>query len=352
MTSIWQTIVRGRCQSVVAVVLLGLANGPVRAADVVVRRDQPNLSGAVTATSRDGVTLERRGEKIEVPANAIESITFEGEPPTLQLGRGAERTGNLSVALRRYEEAATASDKARPIVQSDLEFFLARCRARLALADPGELARAAELLEAYRSSHLTSYHYYPLHEWLGKVYARQGDRAKATAAFDELAKAPWKDLQWRADVGQGRLLLDAGDYAAALERFNRVLAESGESSAEKLLQQEALLAKAECLAAQGSYAEAETLLLGIIDNTPAEEASVQAAAHNALGDSMRAAGRPKDALLAYLYVDLLVASEQQEHAKALYYLGELFNQIGEPARAAEAWERLRATYPNSAWAKK
>jgi len=220
------------------------------------------------------------------------------------------------------------------------------------VADVAELSQAADLLEAFRARHLTSYHYYPLHDWLGKVYTRQGEPAKAKAAFRVLATAPWKDFQWRAEVAQGQLLLSAADYAGALEHFQRVLAGNAETPGEKAQQQEALLAKATCLSAQGDDDEAETLLRGLIEDTPAEEAAVQATAHCALGDSMRAAGKPKDALLAYLYVDLLLPSEQQEHAKALYYIAQLFNQLGQPDRAGEAQSRLKATYPNSTWAKK
>lgn len=332
--------------------LAGFASETLRAADVVTRRNQPNVSGTITATSREGITIQRRGEEIKIEANTIESIAYDGEPPVLRLGRSAERSGNLSVALRRYEEAAAALEDSRPIVKTDLAFFLARCRAKLAMTDAAELSRAAELLEAFRSSHLTSYHYYPLHDWLGRVYARQGEPAKARAAFQVLAAAPWKDLQWRAEVAQGQLLLGEADYAGAFEHFHRVLAGNAETPGEKAQQQEALLAKATCLSAQGDYDEAETLLRGLIEDTPAEDAAVQAAVHCALGDSMRAAGKPKDALLAYLYVDLLLPSQQQEHAKALYYLAQLFNQLGQPDRASEAQLRLKTTYPNSTWAKK
>lgn len=332
--------------------LAGFASETLRAADVVTRRNQPNVSGTITTTSREGVTLQRRGEEMKIEANTIEGIAFDDEPPVFRLGRSAERSGNLGVALRRYEEAAAALEAPRPLVKTDLEFFLARCRAKLARTDAAELSRAAELLEVFRSSHLTSYHYYPLHDWLGKIYARQGEPAKARAAFRVLAAAPWKDFQWRAEVAQGQLLLGEADYAGAFEHFQRVLAGKAETPSEKAQQQEALLSKATCLSAQGDYDESETLLRGLIEGTPAEDAAVQAAAHCALGDSMRAAGKPKDALLAYLYVDLLLPSQKQEHAKALYYLSQLFNQLGQSDRAGEAQSRLKTTYPNSTWAKK
>lgn len=324
----------------------------LHAADSVTRRGKPGVNGTLSATSREGVTIQRRGESIVVPTNEIERITFDDEPPALQLGRGAEQSGNLAVALRRYEEALAALANPRPVLKADVEFFLARCRAKLAMDDPRKLPEAVAAIEAFRSAYLTSYHYYPLHEWLGKVYAQQGDIAKARTAFAELAKAPWRDFQWRAQLAEGRLLMDTGDLTGALERFDRVLADDAATPSEKLLQQQARLAKGQCLTAQGTFEKAEAIFREIIDQTPADEAPVQAAAHNALGDLLREAGKPKDALLAYLYVDLLVPTEQSEHAKALYYIAQLFGELGQADRAKEARERLRSSYPNSPWASK
>src|SRR5438067_2480188 len=64
---------------------------------------------------------------------------------------------------------------------------------------------------------------------------------------------------------------------------------------------EARLAKAESLAGLKKYAEAEADVRDVIKTVPPEDAPAQSAAYNTLGDCLRAAGRPKDALLAYLH---------------------------------------------------
>ena len=55
----------------------------------------------------------------------------------------------------------------------------------------------------------------------------------------------------------------------------------------------------------------------MIQAAPAEDVPAQAAAYNTLGDCLRAANRPKDALLAYLHTDLLYSKDKEEHPRAL-----------------------------------
>ena len=82
---------------------------------------------------------------------------------------------------------------------------------------------------------------------------------------------------------------------------------------------------------------------------PAEDAATQAAAHNALGDCLRAAGRPKEALYAFLHTDLLFSKDKGEHARALAQISQLWRdpQLNRPDRAEEVMERLKQEYPRS-----
>ena len=74
-----------------------------------------------------------------------------------------------------------------------------------------------------------------------------------------------------------------------------------------------MLAKAESLAGTKKYKEAETLVRQVIQANPAEDAAAQAPAYNTLGDCLRAANRPKEALIAYLHTDLLYSKDKEEH---------------------------------------
>src|SRR5262249_36824907 len=82
-------------------------------------------------------------------------------------------------------------------------------------------------------------------------------------------------------------------------------------------------------------------LEGIIKGT--SDGRLRGLAYNLLGDLYRGTGKTEDALGAYLRVDALYNDDPDEHAKALYYLSELYRkrQKPDPARAEDCVERLR-----------
>lgn len=67
------------------------------------------------------------------------------------------------------------------------------------------------------------------------------------------------------------------------------------------------------------------------------------------GDCLREQGNDVDALLSYLLVDVMFASEKPLHAEALYRLVALWEKKGEKGKADEARDRLRSDYENSEW---
>lgn len=342
-----------RCSILLAatVVVAGALTGR---ADTVQRvGDGRSVGGTVVERSRTVITVRRPNERnVTVPANEIEAIRYDGEPPKLNLGRVAERRGDLDTALRFYRESASGTGEvlSQP-VREEIEFYVARCTAKLAQNQPELLPEAATQLERFRDQHADSHYYFPLHESLGTVYAAQGRTESARQAFEVVRSAPWKDSRLRARVAEGRLLQGEKKHEAAVALFDEILAEGGGTPEAERQLRAARLAKASSLVGLERYEEAEALIEEVIDDAPPED-SIQAEAHNALGDCLRAAGRPaKEALLAYLYVDLLCASEREQHAKALFYLSQLWEDIGRPARAEDALDRLKAEHPNSVWAK-
>ena len=53
-----------------------------------------------------------------------------------------------------------------------------------------------------------------------------------------------------------------------------------------------------------------------------------ASAYNTLGDCLRAAGRPKDALIAYLHTDVLFAKDKEQHPRAPETLPHSVEMLG------------------------
>ena len=75
-----------------------------------------------------------------------------------------------------------------------------------------------------------------------------------------------------------------------------------------------------------------------------------ARAYNALGTALRKAGKPYDALLAFLHVDILYFASPEDHAEALANLAALWHEVHKTDRAIQAQETLRKRYKNSRWA--
>jgi len=137
-----------------------------------------------------------------------------------------------------------------------------------------------------------------------------------------------------------------GKHQEAVAELDRLIAKFPEDSVSR---RSARLIKAESLAGLKRFDEAEKLVREVIQANPPENAAVQAPAYNTLGDCLREADRPKDALIAYLHTDLLYAKNQEEHPRALFQISRLFRRLKQDGRADEVWQRLKHDYPRSPW---
>jgi tetratricopeptide (TPR) repeat protein len=207
-------------------------------------------------------------------------------------------------------------------------------------------------LDAYRTAHPNSFRHYDVLLLLGETYLAKADYANAEPAFKELEQAPWDDYKMASRIAQGRLLLRKDDVAAAQSQFKSVADQPAKTDAEKARQYEARLGVATCLQRQNKFQEAAKELDEIIKQAPASDSKTMGEAYLRKGDNLLAAGQKKDALLAYLHVDVLFSGEKDLHAEALYHLATLWNEVAQPGRAADARAKLSGDYPNSEWAKK
>ena len=123
-----------------------------------------------------------------------------------------------------------------------------------------------------------------------------------------------------------------------------MLAASGNDAAAKEQKLSASLGKAVSLAETDQLDEAVGMIEQMILDTDPEQKELQARAYNALGDSYQRAGRTKDALLAYLHVDVLYSTVPDAHAEAFSHLATLWDAVGQSARAREAQATLDQQY--------
>ncbi|MBC7966776.1 MAG: tetratricopeptide repeat protein, partial [Fuerstia sp.] len=131
----------------------------------------------------------------------------------------------------------------------------------------------------------------------------------------------------------------------------QVIEQSAGDPASSTAQFDGLLGKAACQQKQGQIDEAIATLDGVIGQASESESQTLAQAWVLKGDCFRAKNMPKDALMAYLHVDVLYPSEPAAHAEALYHLVSLWAPAGHQDRSDEAMAKLSTKYPNSPWTK-
>jgi len=335
------------------------ATRSARAIDQVIRKSSTTPTrGKITAISKTGLTVKPQvGDDVVIPANDIVDVRWNGEPAKLITARGADRAARFSKALEAYADVATDPKSGAANIKLDLQFLVARATAGQALAGAGKLEDAKAKLEAFLQVGGNNFRFFACVGLLGRVELASGNHDQAKAQFVTLAAAPWLDYKMSGQSSQARVLLAQDSVDEALAAFQAVITQSGTSAdaAVKGQRYEAVLGKSTCLIrkqGQASYQAALKDLAGVLSEVSDTNTRVLAEAYLRQGDCLRLLGRQKEAVLAYLHVDLLFAAEASMHAESLFHLGTLWSAVGHPERASSARERLRSDYPQSPWTKK
>ena len=311
------------------------------------------LRGKITEETATEVVIEltQRASKkqVRVPLNDIRTLNYDGAAGlVMRRARALENAGQYDKAIAAYREASAPTEPNRARA---LQFGQRSAEALQALSRRSGRAQALKGLEQFRASHPDTRFHYAAHELIGRLHLADGDTVNAAAAFAELAAAPWPETKMRGANWAGRILMQQGDTKQAAARFAEVIAAQVATEESKRQQQEAMVLRGECLANMQRFQEAEELLTKVIDVASPEEPLIQARAHNTLGDVHRAAGKDVDALLAYLYVELMYKTNHTELPRALYNLAQLWRDVERPGKASAALEKLNRLYPESEWAK-
>jgi tetratricopeptide (TPR) repeat protein len=321
--------------------------------DIVRVANKPLVSGRVVGISHVEVVVEQGpsgGITKQIPVNEIISITYDQDPTGLKTARTHLAAGHFDEALASLEKLNPAQI-GRPAIRQDVEFYKAYCRAQLALGGSGEIAPAGKEMIAFVNNHKDSYHWLKANEIVGDLLVANGSFAAAETYYAKVGEVPWPDYKMRAGVAIGRALLAQKKYPEALKSFEGVLAINADDDLAQAQRTAATLGKARVLAAENKPEEAVKLAEGALAKIRLEQTALMAQAYNVLGTAQRAAGRPKDALFAFLRVDLLYAAVPEAHAEALFNLSQLWGDLQRPDRAAQARQTLQQQYKSSPWAK-
>jgi tetratricopeptide (TPR) repeat protein len=309
------------------------------------------ISGKIIRTSPLKVEIEQNDASKEIAVNQIENITYDSEPYSLKEAKKSIRDEKYEDALKTLGHIKS-DDISRKELLEDIDFYNALVASHLALNEPGKIADAGRLMIAFIKKYPDSYHYFQACEIVGNLLVENRSYAEAEDYYAKVAKAPWQDYQFRAAVAMGRVLLAQDKRAEALKTFENVLANPAEGPLSKPQIQAAKIGKAAVLAAMKQNDKAVELVETLIRQADPEDADTLARCYNVLGTALRQSGKDKEAMLAFMHVDLLYPSVSDAHAEALYNLAELWDKLHKTERAVRARQILVQQYKTSPWAQK
>jgi tetratricopeptide (TPR) repeat protein len=326
-----------------------MASASATAADTIYTYEGSPQLGDVKGYTKTELTLQRGSKTEKIPANTIERIRWDGEPPQLNIARNQELNGNYTAALDEYKKAQSGASEN---LKKDLQFMIARASINQAQSNPAELDKGIKLLDDFLKANPDHYLYYPAEMQLGKAYLAKKDYVSANTAFGKVERSPWNSYQMDAKNMKARVLLAQGNTKGALDAFNAVAKMDAKTESEVASQRAAQLGSALCLEKDGKPKEAIKMLDEIIKNVSSQQKALLAEAYIKKGDCYQALGESKEALIAYLHVDVLFPSEPALHAEALYHLSNLWGKVQKPERGVEARTVLQQQYPDSEWTQK
>ena len=308
-------------------------------------------SGEIIRISALGVTIEKSGKTTEITIPEIRSIIFRGEPSELTQARLNALGGAYESALTRL--AAINLDSVRgDYVKQEIEFWNVYCNAKLALVGSKPIREAGGALNKFVLSNKQSYHFLNANELLGDLLMSMGNYPAAQQKYTLLARAPWPAYRIKSSVLVGQTLLAQEKYAEALEQFQTALDIKDDSDEGKNQHLAAKLGLGVATSGLGKVQQGTSMVEQVIRGADPENANLLAPAYNALGACYTKAKQPKQALYAYLHVDLLYGHIGKSHAEALHHLAPLWETIGQDGEARRVRLKLVDQYPASQWAQK
>ena len=316
-----------------------------------IRLAKGSETGEVTKMTRYEVTLDKGAAgNAPISVNEIRSLVFEGEPTELTQARVSVGNGAFAKAITQLDKIAIDQVK-RDFVKQDIEFYKAYAASRLALSGTGEIIDAGKQLNSFARSNPHNFHGLEASEMMGDLLMASGKYDFAERQYAELAKAPWPVYKMRAAVSLGRSLQAQGKHAEAIQQFDAALAmpdDGPDAQGQKL---SATLGKAVSLAETSKGDDAVKIIQKVIQDADPQQKELHARAYNALGNCYEKSKQTKEALFAFLRVDVVYSNVPEAHAEALAHLVPLWKAVGNEEQSREARDTLLQKHGNSKWAK-
>lgn len=294
------------------------------------------IRGKIDRETPEVVRIDGR----DIALDQVAEVSYDNTGVSYSQARLQENNGDLPRAAELYQKAA--GEASNPLVVQDARFRHAAVLSRIAQGDPSRRDQAIEALRSITTELSNSRHIGPALELLARLQLQAEEFDAADATLGNLGKLGW--AADRAAVLRARVMVERGQSEQALRDLDALIGRLPEASEARRL---ASLARAESLAELKRYDEATQAVQAIIEAADPEDAETLAPAYNTLGDCLRAAGKPRDALFAYLNTDILYPGPADDHARALASIAQLWRMLNQNERANRVVERLQEEYPGS-----
>lgn len=304
------------------------------------------VRGIITSESPRDVKIQVNGKPETISVDDIANIDYANTPPAFFEAKLREKAGEFEAALDSYKRAAGASG-IKPYVQQLVKFRYASALADSTSSDAKKLPEAIDSLQEFVKTYPSSRHTANAAELLLNLVRSGSDEKQVDSVLADIAKIPGS--QARSNILKADLLTERGKPEEALKLLATTKSKIPKKSE---LERVAQSVQINALVAQKDFAEAEKQVRILIDSAEPNDYSALAPAYNALGDCLRAAGKPKDAIIAYLHTEILYEKSANEHAKSLASITQLWRILDKPDRAEQTLNKLATTYPRSQWLKK
>ncbi len=306
------------------------------------------ITGKVIDMSPTEIVVESKGASTKIPASEIRSVIYSGQSSAIT--RTAERinAGNYAQGL---EEVGKIEDKGNFYVAHELAYLKAYAEGHLALQGSFGARKAGTSLNNFLTKYKKSYHFAPATELKGRLLYALKFLDLAKAEFKLLTQSNWPQYVIKGHYHLAQTAIAQNNFDEAAAQCQQIIGfpDNDDTSPTYQLLAKCVQAKAQCLAGNPGTAEDDIKRIIKVENP--DNQAVFAAAYNALGVCYLKSGQLKEAREKFLMTHLLMYSESESHAEALYYLSQIWPQLENTDEANKTRELLKSRYRNSYWAK-
>jgi hypothetical protein len=326
--------------------------GPLHAADSIFLKADPAkpITGTLVSESPSGIKIKVKSDTKTYPAAEILDVTYDFQSgfkldynrainTEKKIATARNRKKALKDALTEYEgllPRLKAKEYSR--IRRNVEYKIAFLTVQVAQEDGSSLTPGIRKLQTFVSKNAGGWQIVPAAQLLGQLLIATNKFSEAENVYKELAdntNLP-QDAQLTFQLLAAKLSMRPGKYAEANTKLQSLVDKLPKGSRESL---RARIYQAECLAGMNRIAEAQTKLHALLDEVKDKE--VRAQIYNTLGQSHYLAKDYQGALWNFLRVDVVYHQNREEHARALYYLIELFKKRNDEKHSDECRAKLK-----------